>query len=156
MVQDLITRNLSDQSNNFGQESVVVNSQGTRQFQNPVTGQLQARSINASAYDLQNSPLDNSFQLDGQQYAVAKSMFNGQSVPDNLSNTFGAIAAVTAKTLNKSPQSLFRNGVMTQPLLDNVNFFRTGTSQIGYNDGAIEPPYLNNLMLNAKILAQTT
>jgi hypothetical protein len=156
MVQDLITRNLIDQSNNFGQESIVVNVQGTRQFQNPATGELQNRPINASAYDLQNSPLDNSFQINPENYAIAKSMFSGQAVPENLSNTYGAIAAVTAKSINKNPQSLFKNGVMTPDLLENLNFFRSAASQIGYNNGPPDPPYVNNLMLNAKILAQTT
>jgi hypothetical protein len=156
MVQDLITRNLIDQSNNFGQESIVVNAQGTRQFQDPTTGQLQSRPINASAYDLQNSPLDNSFQVNPESYAIAKSMFSGQTVPENLSNTYGAVAAVTAKSLSTSPLSLFKNGVMSPELLENMNFFRTQGSQIGYNSGSPDPPYLNNLMLNAKILAQTT
>jgi hypothetical protein len=156
MSGDFITRNLNDQSQNFGQESVVGNSGGARQFFDGVTGQAVARALNASAWDLNNSPLDNSFQLDPTQYAVAAGMFQTRAVPTNLSNTYGAVAAITAKLTGKSPQQVFRDGVMTPEMLDNVNFFRTPASQIGYNDGAVNPPWLNNLMLNAKISSQTT
>ena len=156
MSNDLITRNLLDQSQNFGQESVVVNTQGARQFFDAVTGQAISRALNASAWDLQNSPLDNSFQIDPTQYAVAAGMFQTTTTPTNLSNTYGVVAAITAKLSGKSPQQVFQNGVMTPDMLENVNFFRTPASQIGYNDGEVSPPYYNNLMLNAKISSQTT
>lgn len=156
MTQDFITRNLQDQSQNFGVESLVVNSGGARQFFDGVTGQAISRVINASAWDLRNSPLDNSFQLNPNQYAVAAGMFQNTSVPTNLSNTYGAVAAITAKLNNVAPQQVFQNGVMSPAMLENVNFFRTPSSQIGFNDGEINPPYYNNLMLNAKITAQRT
>ena len=153
-MSNLITRNLTDQSQNFGQESVITNNGGTRAFVNPVTGQVINRSINPSAYDLQNSPLDNSFQINSNQYDVATAMFQVAGVPSNLSNTFGAIAAVTAKSIGVSPNDVYKNGVMSQEMLTNVNTFRNATSQIGYNTGVGDVPYLHNLMLGAKIINQ--
>ena len=156
MTQDFITRNLQDQSQNFGIESVVVNSGGARQFFDADTGKAISRTLNASAWDLRDSPLDNSFQLNPDQYSVAAGMFQQTGTPTNLSNTYGAVAAITAKLGNVAPQQVFQNGVMSPALLDNVNFFRTPSSQIGYNNGEVSPPYYNNLMLNAKITSQTT
>ena len=156
MSQDLITRNLQDQSQNFGVESLVTNSGGARQFFDAATGQAISRALNAGAWDLQNSPLDHSFQLNPTQNAVAAGMFQNTQVPSNLSNTYGAVAAITAKINNLSPQQVFQNGVMSPAMLEDVNFFRTPSSQIGYNSGEVNPPYFNNLMLNAKIVSQTT
>lgn len=155
MAKDLITRNLQDQSGNFGRETVVGNVNGLRQFVDPNTGQIVSRQIAPDAYDLNNSPLDNSFQLDPQGYNFAKGLFEQPGVPTNLSNTFGAIVAVTAKDQNISANRLFSDGVLQPLVLENVNFFRSVHSQIGYNNGDSSPPYLNNLMLGAKILNQT-
>ena len=150
----LITRNLTDQSNNFGQETIISNNQGTRSFVDPNTGLPISRGINPSAYDIQNSPLDNTFQINPNQYAVATGMFEAPTVPSNISNTFGAIAAVTAKSMGVSPNEVYKNGVMSQEMLYNVNYFRDSTSQIGYNTGVGDVPYLHNLMLGAKIINQ--
>ena len=151
---DLITRNITDQSKNFGQETIISNNQGTRSFVDPATGLPVSRGINPSAYDLQNSPLDNSFQLNPNQYAVATAMFEAPNVPSTISNTFGAIAAVTAKNIGVTPNEVYKNGVMSQEMLDNVNYFRDSTSQVGYNTGVGDVPYLHNLMLGAKIINQ--
>lgn len=156
MTADLITRNLQDQIGNFGQESVVGNVNGQIQFIDPQTGQVINRSIQPDAYTLQNSPLDNSFQLNPQSYNLSKGLFEQPGVPTNLSNTYGAITAVTAKEYNVSGNQLFSNGLMSPVLMDNVNFFRTAHSKIGYNNGDTSPPYLNNLMLGSKILNQTS
>lgn len=153
--QDLITRNLSDQSQNFGQELVVNNVNGAYKFIDSNSGAPVARAIDPVVYTLQTSPLDNSFQLDPAQYSLAVGMFQGTDVSTNVANTFGAIASVTAKANNVSPINLFKNGVMSQALLDNVNFFRTAHSQIGYNPGNQERPYQNNLILGSKIYNQT-
>lgn len=155
MTRDLITRNLQDQSGNFGQETVISNVNGLRQFVDPKTGQIVNRSIQPDAYDLNNSPLDNSFQLNPQSYNFAKGLFEKPGVPANLSDTYGAIIAVTAKDQNKSANQLFNNGVLAEAAIENVNYFRTVHSQIGVNNGDNSPPYLNNLMLGAKILNQT-
>jgi hypothetical protein len=156
MTRDLITRNLQDQSGNFGQETIVGNINGLRQFIDPKTGQVVSRSIAPDAYDLNNSPLDNSFQLNPQSYNFAKGLFEQPNVPENLSQTYGAIVAVTAKDQNISANRLFQNGVLSAAVLENVNFFRTAHSQIGVNDGDTTPPYANNLMLGAKIFNQTS
>lgn len=155
MTRDLITRNLQDQSGNFGQETVVSNVNGLRQFVDQATGQVVNRSLQPDAYDLNNSPLDNSFQLNPSSYNFAKGLFESPGVPENLSKTYGAIVAVTAKDQNISANQLFANGVLDDRVLENVNFFRTVHSQIGVNKGEPNPPYLNNLMLGAKILNQT-
>lgn len=153
---DLITRNLQDQLGNFGSESVVANRNGSRSFVDPLTGRARARAINASYFDLSSAPVDNSFALNPNQYAVAVGLFQAPGVSAELSNTYGAVAAVTAKSLGVSPTQVYANGRMSQAMIDNVNFFRTASSQIGYNSGSPEPPYLNNLMLHAKISNQTT
>jgi hypothetical protein len=155
MTRDLITRNLQDQSNNFGKETVVGNINGLRQFIDPKTGQVVSRSLQPDSYELNNSPLDNSFQLNPQSYNSAKGLFEKPGVPENLSQTFGAIVAVTAKDQNISANQLFKNGVLADSVLENANFFRSVHSQIGVNKGDGTPPYLNNLMLGAKILNQT-
>jgi len=155
MTSDLITRNLQDQSNNLGQELLVQNQGGTRSFYDANTSQPVNRAINATSYSLQNSPLDNSFQINPNQYSVSVGMFQQPGVPENLSNTFGAIAAVTAKALGVTPGDVFQNGVMQQSMLDNVNFLRSAHSQIGYNPGVGDRPYLHNLLLGTKIFFQT-
>lgn len=156
MTRDLITRNLQDASGNLGVQSVVVNRNGVRGFVDAQTQTPVNRSISADAYALNNTPLDNSFQLDAQGYNVSKGLFEQPDVPENLSNLMGAITAVTAKSEGVSSGRLFQNGVAAPVLLENVNFFRTAHSQIGYNDGDSTPPYLNNLMLGVKILNQTS
>lgn len=155
MTQDLITRNLQDQINNFGQETIVANTQGERRFVDPRTGAVVARSVNAARYDLQNSPLDNSFQLNPSSYAVSKALFEQPGVPENLSDTYGAIVAVTAKDLGVGANQLFAGNVMAPALLENVNFFRSAHSKVGINSNAPAAPYRNNLMLGAKIANQT-
>ncbi len=156
MTRDLITRNLQDASGNLGVQSVVVNQNGLRSFVDAQTSQPVNRNLNADAYALNNTPLDNSFQLDAQNYNVSKALFEQPGVPENLSNLMGSITSVTAKSEGVSSNQLFQNGVPADALLENVNFFRTAHSQIGYNDGDSSPPYLNNLMLGVKILNQTS
>ena len=155
MTNELITRNLQDQSANFGVEAIVANRNGERQFVDQATGQPIDRAISADRYDLQNSPLDATFQLNPQSYNIAKGLYEQRGVPTNLSNTYGAITAVTAKDQGISANKLFKNGVMSPQLLSNVNFFRTQHSQIGVNNGSSDPPYNHNLMLGAKIYNQT-
>jgi hypothetical protein len=152
---DLITRNLKDQSGNFGKESVVVNQNGTRQFVDAQTGVPISRSLQADAYALNTSPLDNSFQVDPQSFNVSKGLWEAPDVPDTLSRLFGAITAVTAKDQGVGANDLFRAGVASDSLLENINFFRTAHSQIGVNDGDPRPAYLNNYMLAAKVYNQT-
>ena len=148
-----ISDNLTFQSQNFGQEAVITNT-GTTQFTNPATGKSVQTGLNATSYVLNNGPVDNSFQLNPNQYNVATSMFSGPGVPQTLSNTFGAVAAATAKSLNISPVDLYQNGVLNPTLITNLNYFRDASSQIGYNTGSPIAPYYNNLMLGAKIFNQ--
>lgn len=155
MTSDLITRNLRDQSANLGQETLVQNQSGDLRFVNARTGEVVNRAINAAAYDLNGSPLDNSFQLDPSSYAISKALFERPGVPEDLSNTYGAIVAVTAKDSRVSANKLFANNVMDPRLIENVNFFRTAHSQVGVNSDPDDPPYANNLILGAKIYNQT-
>lgn len=152
---DLITRNLKDQSGNFGTESVVINQNGSRQFVDAQTGQLVNRSLQPDAFALANSPLDNSFQIDPQSFNVSKALWEQPGVPETLSRMFGAITAVTAKDAGVSANRLFRSGQATDALLENINFFRTSHSQIGVNDGDSTPVYTTNYMLAAKVYNQT-
>lgn len=154
-MSDLITRNLKDQVGNFGQETLVGNVNGLRQFVDPQTGAIISRKISPDAFDLNNSPLDNSFQLDPQVYNNSRNLFQQSGVPQKLSDTFGAITAVTSKAQGVSPHQLFNQGVMSTALLENVNFFRTAHSQIGINNGSTQPPWTHNLLLGTKILNQT-
>jgi hypothetical protein len=156
MTRDVISRNLIDQSGNFGQETKVGQTPGGTNFLNPISGEPVSRSLSAISYELNNSPLDNSFQLDPQSYNFARSLFDKRGVPTNLSNTFGAIAAVTAKERGISANQLFSDGVPGTDLLDNVNFFRSAHSQIGYNTGVNDSqPWQNNFLLGSKIQWQT-
>lgn len=152
---DFITRNLQDQSGNFGQETKISPVGGSQSFVDPATGQPINRGIDAGSFQLANSPLDNSFQLDPQQHAVAVGMFQKIGVPNNLSNLFGSIAAVTAKSYGLSPNDLYKNGVMSQALLDNINYFRDAGNQIGYNKNNGVAPYQNNFLLGSKLSYQT-
>ena len=154
MTNQRITRNLQDQSANFGIEAVVSNRNGERQFVDASTGRSLDRAVMADRYDIQNSPLDGTFQLNPQSYNISKALFEQRDVPTNLSNTFGAITAVTAKDQGVGANKLFQKGIMSSQLLENVNFFRTQHSQIGVNSGASDPPYNHNLMLGAKIYNQ--
>lgn len=152
---DFITRNLRDQSGNFGQETKISPVGGGQSFVNAQTGQPVNRAIDAASFQLATAPLDNSFQLDPQQHATAVGMFSKAGVPDNLSNLFGSIAAVTAKSYNISPKDLYNNGIMNQALIDNVNFFRDGGNQVGYNKNNGIAPYQNNFLLGSKLNSQT-
>lgn len=152
---DLITRNLRDQSGNFGTESVVAIQNGTRQFVDAQTGKVVNRSLQPDAFELSNAPLDNSFQIDPQSFNVSKALWEQPGVPDTLSRMFGAITAVTAKDSGVSANRLFSAGQATDALLENINFFRTSHSQIGVNDGDTTPAYTNNYMLAAKVYNQT-
>jgi hypothetical protein len=152
---DLITRNLQDQSGNFGTESVVVTQNGTRQFVDAQTGKSVNRSLQPDAYELDRSPLDNSFQIDPQSFNVSKALWEQPGVPETLSRMFGAITAVTAKDSGVSSNRLFNAGQASDALLENINFFRTSHSQIGVNDGDATPAYTNNYLLAAKVYNQT-
>lgn len=153
--RDLITRNLQDQSGNFGIPSLVASVPGSKQFVNARTGEVINRGLLPDAYELNGSPLDNSFQLDPQGYGISKALWEQTGVPTNLSTMYGAITAVTSKDTGISARELFPNNVPSSQLLENINFFRTTHSQIGYNSQQAAPPYLNNLMLGTKILTQT-
>jgi hypothetical protein len=155
MTADLITRNLQDQSANLGRELIVSNLNGERRYVDVNTGEIVERAVNAAAYDIRNSPLDNSFQIDPSSYAVSKALFEQPGVPKDLSNTMGAIVAVTAKSEGISANQLFANQVMSEPLIENVNFFRSAHSKLGVNTAPMNPPYNNNLILGAKIFNQT-
>jgi hypothetical protein len=152
---DLITRNLRDQSGNLGRESVVVTQNGVRQFVDARTGATLNRSVQPDAFELENAPLDNSFQIDPQSFNVSKGLWEQPGVPESLSRLFGVITAVTAKDQGVSANRLFASGQAADALLENINFFRTSHSQIGVNDGDPAPAYTNNYMLAAKVSNQT-
>lgn len=151
---NLITRNLRDQSGNLGVESVVSKASGTSQFVDAQTGQVLKRSLQPDAYQLNGSPLDNSFQIDPQSFNVSKALWEKPDVPETLSRMFGAITAATAKDTGTSANRLFQNGVISDALLENINYFRTSHSQIGVNDGENTPAYTNNIMLSGKVSLQ--
>lgn len=152
---DLITRNLKDQSGNFGQESVVRQQQGSSQFVNALTGAPVQRSIQPDSYELTQAPLDNSFKIDPQSFNVCKALWEAPGVPETLSRMFGAITAVTAKDQGVSANTLFRAGIASDALISNINFFRSSHSKIGVNEGESVPNYATNYMLAAKIQNQT-
>jgi hypothetical protein len=150
-----INRNLSDQMQNFGQETIVSNVAGTPAFVNSTTGQTVNRALDPASYALGTAPLDVSFQLDPQLYTTSTSLLQKNGVPDSLSATYGAVIAATAQLNGANTTSLYNNGVMSQTLVDSINQLRTQNSLVGYNSGSPLPPYLHNPMLSAKISAQT-
>lgn len=153
-LQNQISKNLQDQSQNFGQELLTSPQGGALAFVNAQSGLSVNRGFDASSYVLQNGPLDNSFQLNPNQYAVGVALFQAPGVSTNLSNTFGAIAAATAQQLGVSPGEVYKNGIMSEAMLENVNGFNSVNTQVGYNSGSTTPPYAQNLLLGAKIVNQ--
>lgn len=150
--KDVILNNIRKQlALNSGQLQ-VVNRGGNWQFADgngtPVSG-----TNDATNYGLSQAPAVYVTGMQSQTYNLAKSLFSGQGVPDELIEVLANLATYYATQTGQPVQNLFKQGVLLNDFLYTINSIRDPSSQIGYVGLNLSPNWSRNPILGPTISA---
>jgi hypothetical protein len=152
VTKDIIQNNLKKQlALNSGQLS-VVNQGGSWVFADQ-SGQPISGTTDAANYALSQSPARYVSTSPAQSYNLAKGMFGGTNVPDDLVTALANMATYYSSQTGVQVTDLFKNGVMLNEFLATVNSIRTPGSQIGYVGINPTPSWSKNATLGPTIAA---
>jgi hypothetical protein len=104
-------------------------------------------------YALSRSPARYVTGLSAQTYDLAKGMFGGPDVPNELIEVLANLATYYANQTGLPVTSLFKEGVLMNDFLASINKIRNPTSQLGYVGINPEPAWVKNPTLGPTIAA---
>ena len=150
--KDLILGNIRRQLAIQGGQLQVVNKQGAWQFAgedgNPLPG-----SLDATNYGLSNAPGIYVTGMAAKTYELAKGMFGGPEVPDELIQVLANLATYYSQQTGQPVTDLFRQGKLMNDFLATVNNICTPNSQLGYVGLNTAPNWTRNPTLGPTIAA---
>lgn len=150
--KDIILNNIRKQlALNSGQLQ-VVNKSGNWQFADSAGNSISA-SNDATNYGLSQAPAVYVAGMQAQTYNLAKGLFGGQGVPDELIEVLANLATYYASQTGQPVQNLFKQGVLLNDFLYTINSIRDPSSQIGYVGLNLTPNWSNNPTLGPTITA---
>ena len=148
---DIIQQNIQKQiALNSGQLS-IVNTGGSYQYVDSITGQPLTTANDAGNYALSNAPAVYQTSMRAEVYNYAKGLFGGADVPDELVEVLATMATYYSSQTGQPVHSLFNNGVLLNQFMASINTLRNNTSQLGYAGLNISPNWSNNPVLRASI-----
>lgn len=150
--KDLILSNIRKQlARNSGQLQ-VTNQGGTYQFADG-QGLPAAGSTDMTGYGLSQAPGRYITGMAEQTYALAKGLFGGPSVPDELIQVLANLATYYASQTGQPVQNLFKKGILLNDFLASINSIRDPSSQIGYVGINGSPNWARNPSMGPTIAA---
>ena len=130
----------------------VVNRGGSWQFANGAGTPISATN-DATNYGLSQAPARYVAGMQAQTYNLAKGLFGGQGVPDELIEVLANLATYYANQTGQPVQNLFKQGILLNDFLYTINSIRDPSSQIGYVGLNLSPNWSNNPTLGPTIIA---
>lgn len=149
--RDIIQNNIKQQLALGSGQLQVVNTGGNWVFANEAG--VPVSNADATNYALAQTPARYTASTPSQSYNLAKGMFGGTNVPDEVVTALANLATYYASQTGKQVTDLFKDGVMVNEFLATVNSIRTPGSQIGYVGINSSPAWANNITLGPAIAA---
>jgi hypothetical protein len=151
--KDLILANIRKQlSTNQGQIS-ITNKGGSWQWSNSQTGAALSSTNDATNYALSQAPGKYITSMNAASYNLAKGLFGGPNVPDELIEVLANLATYYHNQTGQPLENLFRKGVMMNDFLATINSVRNPASQLGYVGINPTPNWAKNPTLGPTIAA---
>lgn len=148
--KDLILSNIRKQlALNSGQLQ-VTNQGGTWQFADgkgvPVTP-----AANMTNYGLSQAPGRYVTNMSAATYDLAKGLFGGPDVPDELIQVLANLATYYVSQTGQPVKNLFKQGILLNDFLATINSIRDKSSQLGYVGINPTPNWTRNPSMGATI-----
>ena len=141
--KDLILSNIRKQlALNSGQLQ-VTNQGGSWQFADGA-GRALPGSVDMTEYGLSQAPGRYVTPMAAKTYDLAKGIFGGRGVPDELIQVLANLATYYVSQTGQPVENLFRKGVLLNDFLATINSIRNPSSQIGYVGLNESPNWVNN------------
>jgi len=150
--RDIIQANIRKQLAIQSGQLTSTNSGGNWQFANSSSTPLPS-SNDYGNYALSRSPARYVTSLSSQTYDIAKGMFGGQDIPNELIEVLANLATYYANQTGLPVTSLFKEGILMNDFLATINSIRNPTSQLGYVGINPEPAWVKNPTLGPTIAA---
>lgn len=150
--KDIVLSNIRKQLALQSSQLNVVNRAGNWQFANAAGVSLPA-SNDAVNYGLSQAPARYITGMQAQVYNLAKGLFGGQGVPDELIEVLANLATYYATTTGQPVSNLFKQGVLLNDFLATINSIRDPSSQLGYVGLNLDPVWIHNPTLGPTVAA---
>lgn len=150
--RDLIQANIRKQLAIQSGQLQVVNKDGAWTWANG-QGDPIAGTNDATNYALSKAPGVYVTGMASQTYQLAKGLFAGENVPEELVEVLANLATYYASQTGQPVQNLFRKGILVNDFLATINSIRTPGSQIGYVGLNTQPNWARNPTLGPTIAA---
>ena len=131
------------------------NQNGNWQWSN-ANGSPLPNSNDYGNYALSRAPVRYVTSMSTSTYELAKGMFGGPNVPEELIEVLANMATYYASQTGQPVTNLFKKGIMLNDFLATVNSIRLPTSQLGYVGINPNPIWIKNPTLGPTIEAALT
>jgi hypothetical protein len=153
--KDIIQNNIRKQLALQSGQLQVTNQSGNFQFADskgvPIGG-----SNDYTNYALSQAPARYVTNMNTNAYQLAKGMFGGPNVPEQLIEVLANMATYYASQTGQPVTNLFKKGVMMNDFVSTINSIRLPTSQLGYVGINPNPVWTRNPTLGPTIAAALT
>lgn len=150
--KDIIQNNIRKQLALQSGQLQITNQGGNYQFANsqgiPISG-----SNDYTNYALKQAPARYVTTMSATTYELAKGMFGGEGVPEQLIEVLANMATYYSSQTGQPVTSLLKKGVLLNDFLATINSIRLPTSQIGYVGINPAPVWTRNPTLGPTIAA---
>lgn len=153
--KDIILSNIRKQlARNSGQLQ-VTNQQGSWQFADSA-GRPVSASTDMTNYGLSQAPGRYIASMASKTYDLAKGVFGGPGVPDELIEVLANLATYYVNQTGQPLENIFRQGVLMNDFLATINSIRNATSQLGYVGINPQPNWTRSPTMGPTISAAIT
>lgn len=153
--RDIIQNNIRKQLAIQSGQIKGTNQGGSWQFADQ-GGVPLAGSNDYTNYALSQAPARYVTSMSANTYDLAKGMFGGPDVPEQLIEVLANMATYYSSQTGQPVASLFKKGILMNDFLATINGIRLPTSQLGYVGINPQPLWIKNPTLGPTIAAAIT
>jgi hypothetical protein len=153
--RDIIQNNIRKQLAIQSGQIKGTNQGGSWQFADQ-SGVPLAGSNDYTNYALSQAPARYVTSMSTTTYDLAKGMFGGPDVPEQLIEVLANMATYYASQTGQPVTDLFKKGILVNDFLATINGIRLPTSQLGYVGINPQPLWVKNPTLGPTIAAAIT
>ena len=153
--RDIIQNNIRKQLAIQSGQIKGTNQGGSWQFADQ-SGVPLAGSNDYTNYALSQAPARYVTSMSASTYDLAKGMFGGPDVPEQLIEVLANMATYYASQTGQPVTALFKKGILMNDFLSTINSIRLPTSQLGYVGINPAPAWIKNPTLGPTIAAAIT
>ena len=153
--RDIIQNNIRKQLAIQSGQIKGTNQGGSWQFADQ-SGVPLAGTNDYTNYALSQAPARYVTSMSANTYDLAKGMFGGPDVPEQLIEVLANMATYYASQTGQPVTDLFKKGILMNDFLATINSIRLPTSQLGYVGINPAPVWIKNPTLGPTIAAAIT